>query len=269
MNSTADLVVEFMDMHPIQTLDITGGAPELNANFKSLVTAARARDISVIDRCNLTILTEPGFENLPEFLAEAGVRVVASLPCYMEDNVEKQRGKGVFRASIEGIKALNDQGYGGGHDGLTLDLVYNPQGAMLPPPQRELEQDYKDHLAEHFGVKFNNLLTLTNMPLGRFGAVLLSKGEFTGYMDLLKDAHQRANISGLMCRSQVNVDWAGYTYDCDFNQMLGLPMGGNGAGRIHLSELLNRELTGSPIAVRDHCYACTAGQGSSCGGALN
>ena len=266
---TADVVLQFMRAAQVEVLDLTGGAPELNANFIHLVTEARAMDVGVIDRCNLTILSEPGFETMASFLAQHQVHVVASLPCYLEDNVARQRGKGVYDASIEGIRKLNAEGYGRVGSGLTLDLVFNPQGTALPPPQAALELDYKTHLSEHFAVEFNNLLTITNMPIGRFGATLLSKGEFDGYMDVLRGAYQESNLDELMCRHQLNVDWAGFTYDCDFNQMLGLPMRFNGAPRMHLSELIETDLEGGPIVVRDHCYGCTAGQGSSCGGALN
>ena len=264
---TAEQVVRFLDVSGVSTLDITGGAPEMNAHFRYLVAEARARDVGVIDRCNLTILGEPGYEDLAEFLAGHGVRVVASLPCYLEENVDRQRGDGVFEGSIEGLRLLNEQGYGRG-TALALDLVYNPQGPSLPPPQAELETDYRAILGERYGVTFDSLLTLANMPVGRFGSTLISKGQFDGYMDLLRSSYDAANVEGLMCRSLISVDWQGYFYDCDFNQMLGLPLRLNGTPRVHLTDLLDVDVEGRAIVVRDHCYGCTAGQGSSCGGAI-
>jgi radical SAM/Cys-rich protein len=252
-------------------LDLTGGAPELNRHFRSLVVAARARGVRVIDRCNLTILEEPGQEGLAEFLAAHGVEVVASMPCYLEDNVDRQRGKGTFDASIRGLQRLNALGYAQAGSGLSLNLVYNPQGASLPPPQAALEADYKRHLAEHFGVTFNQLFTLANMPIQRFGSTLVSKGEFNSYMQLLRSAHREENLAQVMCRSLVSVDWQGYVYDCDFNQQLGLPIQDllhAGKARVHLTDITAEQLEDQPIRVADHCFGCTAGQGSSCGGAL-
>jgi radical SAM/Cys-rich protein len=238
-----------------------------------MVREARARGMRVIDRCNLTVLFEPGQEDLPSFLAEHRVRIVASLPCYTPELVDRQRGKGVYEKSIEAIRALNGLGYAKA-GGLTLDLVYNPQGPSLPPPQATLEQDYKRILGERFGIAFDHLFTLANMPIQRFGSTLFSKGQFGEYMQLLRTAHQDANLDGVMCRSLVSIDWQGFLYDCDFNQMLGLPLRETGAdgrpghGRIHLSDWMAMDLAGNPIVVADHCYGCTAGQGSSCGGAL-
>lgn len=270
MNHTTALeVIRFMDASGVRTLDVTGGAPEMNAQFRYLVHEAWLRDVHVIDRCNLTILNEPGYEDLAEFLAEHSVEVVASLPCYLEDNVDRQRGSGVFNASIEGLKRLNSLGYGRPGSELTLNLVYNPQGPSLPPPQRELESSYKRELSSLYGIEFNRLLTLANLPIGRFGSTLVSKGEFEAYMCLLRNAHQDANLDSVMCRSLFSVDWQGYVYDCDFNQMLGLAMRRNGSSRVHLSDLIGVDFEGQPIVVRDHCYGCTAGQGSSCGGALS
>lgn len=261
------------------TLDLTGGAPELHPQFRELVQHARAHDMEVIDRCNLTILLEPGQETLAEFLAAQGVRVVASLPCYLEDNVNKQRGKGVYQSSIEAIRRLNALGYGreeiGSEDSaasepaLILDLVYNPVGAHLPPPQQALEQDYKRELAARFDIRFNQLLTITNMPISRFGAVLLSQGDFERYMTLLRDSFNAATLPGLMCRTTVSVDYRGNLYDCDFNQMLALPMLSGEQSSRHLRDLLTMDLSGHPVAVADHCFGCTAGAGSSCGGALD
>jgi radical SAM/Cys-rich protein len=226
------------------------------------------RGATVIDRCNLTVLSEPGHEDLARFLAAHRVAVVASLPCYTEELVDRQRGKGVYERSIHGLLALNALGYGREGTGLTLDLVYNPQGPSLPPPQAQLEEDYKRILGEKFGVVFNRLLTLANMPIQRFGSTLVTKGQFADYMGLLRGAHRVENLDSVMCRSLISVDWLGYLYDCDFNQMLGLPLRVAGRARTHLKDVLGRDLEGNSIVVRDHCYGCTAGQGSSCGGAL-
>ena len=266
---TVDTVLRFLDARRPQTLDLTGGAPELNEHFRYLVTEARGRGIQVIDRCNLTILEEPGFEDLADFLSDHGVKIVASLPCYLEDNVNRQRGDGVFETSIRALKRLNTLGYGKPDSGKTLDLVYNPQGSSLPPGQAKLEEDYHRHLGENYGVQFNRLYTLTNMPIQRFGSTLVSKGQFGTYMHRLKDAHQEANLDAVMCRSLLSVDWQGYVYDCDFNQMLGLPLQVAGKPSVQLTDLIGEDLEGNPIVVRDHCFGCTAGQGSSCGGALN
>lgn len=264
-----DQVVTFLESNPgVLTLDLTGGAPELNPQFRRLVSAARGLGRKVIDRCNLTILSEPGMEGLAEFLAEQQVHIVASLPCYMEDNVDRQRGKGSFSSSIEGLKALNALGYGQPDGELTLSLVFNPQGAVLPPPQVQLEEAYRDHLLEHFGIQFTDLLVITNMPIQRFGSMLLSRKEFVPYMEMLKAAYDPANLSGVMCRDIVSVDWQGFVHDCDFNQQLGLPLGA-GKDQRHLSDISVATLRGEQVRVADHCYGCTAGQGSSCGGALN
>ena len=220
--------------------------------------------VRVIDRCNLTVLFEPGQEDLAEFLASQQVEIVASLPCYQEENVEQQRGKGVYNDSIRAIRVLNGLGYG---DALPLQLVYNPVGAALPPPQESLEADYRRELFQRFGIRFSSLFTLTNMPISRFGAVLLAQGEFTRYMQLLRDSYQPENLETLMCRTLVSVDWLGYLYDCDFNQMLEIPI--LARERRHLADLLARPaLSGEAIATGEHCYGCTAGQGSSWGGAL-
>lgn len=261
-------VIAFLKAANIKTLDVTGGAPELNPHFRLLVTAARDIGVRVMDRCNLTILHEPGQETLADFLREQEVDVVASLPCYLEDNVDKQRGKGVFDASIRALQLLNQKGYGKAGSPLKLSLVYNPQGPVLPPAQGPLQNDYRKHLGEQFGIEFSELFVLTNMPIQRFGSTLISKGNFEHYMDLLKNAYQPANLESVMCRSLLSVDYQGYVYDCDFNQMLGLPLMWKAKPRTHLRELINADLTGNAIVVKDHCYGCTAGQGSSCGGAL-
>jgi radical SAM/Cys-rich protein len=266
---TVDHVLAWVAASGIKTLDVTGGAPELNPHFRYLVRNARRLDMHVIDRCNLTILWEPGEETLAQFLAEQGVEVTASLPCYLEDNVDRQRGRSVFEKSIRALKRLNDLGYGQADSGLCLNLVYNPQGPTLPPPQAALEADYRRQLKDHYGIAFNRLYVLANMPIQRFGSLLVSKGQFSGYMKLLREAYRAENLQGVMCRTLLSIDWQGYVYDCDFNQMLGLPLQLGHRRRVHVSDLVGAELGGNPIQVADHCYGCTAGQGSSCGGALH
>jgi radical SAM/Cys-rich protein len=265
---TVALVLDFLAASGAKALDLTGGAPELNPGFRRIVADARALGVRVIDRCNLTILEEPGQDDLAPFLAAQGVEIVASLPCYTEELVDRQRGKGVYGKSIRAIRRLNALGYGREGSGLVLNLVYNPQGPTLPPAQERLEADYKRVLGEAFGIAFNGLYTLANMPIQRFGSTLVSKGQFNAYMQLLRGAHRDENLEAVMCRSLVSVDWQGYLYDCDFNQMLGLPLRLAGKARPHLRDALGRDLDGNPIVVRDHCYGCTAGQGSSCAGAL-
>ncbi|HSD61947.1 MAG TPA: arsenosugar biosynthesis radical SAM (seleno)protein ArsS [Burkholderiales bacterium] len=265
---TVEEVLAFLRIGGVGVLDITGGAPELHPAFRRLVRASRELGVKVMDRCNLTILEQPGQEDLAEFLAAQSVEVIASLPCYLEENVDRQRGKGVFESSIRALQRLNACGYGRPKSGLALNLVYNPQGPVLPPTQETLEVDYRQHLGEKYGIAFNRLFTLANMPIQRFGSTLVSRGQFDSYMTLLRNAHSDANLDTVMCRSLVSVDWQGYVYDCDFNQMLGLPLRVAGRPRVKLSQLRGRDLSGNPIQVRDHCYGCTAGQGSSCGGAL-
>lgn len=262
---TLDDVLAFIDHAGIETLDITGGAPEMNPHFRTLVRQARERGVHVIDRCNLTIFEEPGYEDLPEFLAEHQVEVVASLPCYLEDNVEAQRGKGVYQSSLRGLRRLNELGYAGPDGARVLNLMYNPTGPSLPPAQCALEADYRRELRGRAGIEFSHLYVLVNMPIQRFGSTLISHGKFDEYMALLKDAHREENLANVMCRSLVSVDWQGYVYDCDFNQMLGIGLGGS---RRHIRELTAAQLEDAAIAVADHCYGCTAGQGASCGGAL-
>ena len=263
-----EVIIDVIKQGRIKTLDLTGGAPEMNPHFRHLVTGARALGVHVIDRCNLTILNEPGQQDLAEFLAHHGVEVTASLPCYSEDNVDKQRGKGTFERSISGLQQLNRLGYAGPDSNLVLNLVYNPQGPALPPDQKMLESDYKKRLKDDFGISFNRLFTLSNMPINRFGSMLISTGQFDNYMQLLRQAYQPDNLGNVMCRTLVSVDWQGYLYDCDFNQMLGLPLALAGRQQPHLRDLVSASTEGNPIIVRDHCYGCTAGQGSSCGGAL-
>lgn len=271
---TLETVLEFVNISTVKTLDITGGAPELNPYFKELVTRARGMGRRVIDRCNLTILEEPGFEDMPVFLADNNVAITASLPCYLEENVNQQRGDGVYAASIRALKKLNALGYGKPDSHLELNLVYNPIGPQLPPAQEALQAAYQRELASRHGIEFNQLFTLANMPIARFGSTLVSKGQFHDYMALLRSSHSDGNLDGVMCRNLISVDYRGYVYDCDFNQMLGMPLRhaaiGNGVQhpRTHLRDLINHDLKGNPIMVADHCYGCTAGQGSSCGGAL-
>lgn len=250
----------------VRTLDLTGGSPEMNPDFRWLVGEARARGLHVMDRLNPTIMEEPGYDWVGGFLAGHAVEVVASLPCYSQKNVDEQRGDGVFESSIRALQALNALGYGNPGSGLVLNLVYNPGGAFLPPPQQALEADYKRLLGENFGIAFNQLYALANMPIQRFGSWLQSKGQFDAYLGTLRDAHREDNLGGVMCRSLLSVDYNGELFDCDFNQMLRLPLGDGSRSR-HLQELLEGELP-TDIAVAGHCYGCTAGQGSSCGGAL-
>jgi radical SAM/Cys-rich protein len=265
---TVALVVEFLKSSGAGTLDLTGGAPEMNPHFRGLVRAARELGVRVIDRCNLTILEEPGYEDLAGFLTEQRVEIVASLPCYLEENVDRQRGDGVFSASLKALRRLNELGYGRPESGLVLNLVFNPQGPTLSPPQGQLEAAYRRELQQRYGLVFNSLYTLANMPIKRFGSTLVSGGRFEAYMQLLKGAHNPENLERVMCRSLISIDWQGYAYDCDFNQMLGLPLGAAGKPRAHLRELLRFDWEGRPVTVAGHCYGCTAGAGSSCGGAL-
>ncbi|MBI3434712.1 MAG: arsenosugar biosynthesis radical SAM protein ArsS [Proteobacteria bacterium] len=266
--ATIDLVLAFIERRRISTIDLTGGAPELNPHFRRLVRGARERGVCVIDRCNLTILEVAGQAGLAEFLAAEQVVIVASLPCYQEENVDRQRGKGVFDASVRALRRLNALGYGDPAGDLVLNLVYNPLGPSLPPAQDQLEADYKRILAREHGITFNNLFTLANMPIQRFGSMLVSKRQFDPYMRLLRDAHRPDNLAGVMCRNLVSLDWRGYVYDCDFNQMLNVPLRSNGRARAHLRDLIDEDLSGNPVRVAGHCFGCTAGQGSSCGGAL-
>src|SRR5438128_9323103 len=266
---TVHTVLRYLEASGVGTLDITGGAPELNPHFRELVGGARALGAHVIDRCNLTVLEEPGQDDLADSLAGLGVEIVASLPCYTEELVDRQRGKGVYETSIRALRRLNALGHAGEGSRPALNLRYNPQGASLPPVQEKLEADYKRVLGERFGIRFNRLYTLANMPIARFGSTLISKGQFNAYMELLHESYREENLERVMCRSLVSVDWQGYVYDCDFNQMLGLPLRIAGRPRAKLADLIGRDLAGNPIAVKGHCFGCTAGQGSSCGGALN
>jgi radical SAM/Cys-rich protein len=262
--ATLALIPRVLQARGLASLDLTGGAPELHPGFRELVREARRLGVEVIDRCNLTILSEPGQEDLALFLAEQGVRVVASLPCYLAANVDRQRGDGVFSRSIAGLQALNRLGYGQPGSPLILDLVFNPQGPVLPPPQAALEADYRSVLARDYGVAFHHLLVLTNMPIQRFAASLRASGEYDPYLNRLRQHHDDANLSLVMCRNLISVDWRGRLHDCDFNQQLGLEL----EPARHLADLLDLDLEGAPIRVGEHCFGCTAGAGSSCGGAL-
>jgi len=259
-----DRVIHFAKENNIKTVDLTGGAPEINKYFTYLIESCTRNGIHVIDRCNLTILNEKGMESLPIFLADNKVEIIASLPCYKEQNVNKQRGKGVFESSIAALKKLNALGYGSSNQ-LTVNLVYNPQGAELPPDQQKLEKEYKLFLNENFGIKFNNLYTITNMPINRFGSTLVSKNLFKDYMKLLKNSFSEKARENVMCKTMISVDPYGYVYDCDFNQMLNIPLSNN---KIHISEVNQHDLRKRQIATADHCFGCTAGSGSSCGGSL-
>jgi radical SAM/Cys-rich protein len=258
-------ILDWTGRSGIRQVDITGGAPETNPDFRRFVDGFLALGCAVTVRCNLTILTEPGQEDLTDWYAARGVRLVASMPCYTRENVDRQRGKGVFDRSIRALRTLNAVGYGH-EDGLVLDLVYNPGGAFLPGDQRKLEADYKQRLGDGFGIVFNRLLTLANLPINRFAHYLERIGEHARYMQLLEDAFNPATLPGLMCRHLVSVDWLGRVYDCDFNQMLDLPLAGR--PHRHLWDLDLDGLAGQPIATGPHCLGCTAGAGSSCGGAL-
>jgi radical SAM/Cys-rich protein len=262
------LLLQILKDKPVSTLDITGGAPEMHPDFRLLVQEARALRVEVIDRCNLTILNEPGHEDLIYYLAQHQVEIVASMPCYLEENVDAQRGEGVYKSSINALKKLNAKGYGEENSNLKLNLVYNPIGPALPPSQENLMADYKKELLHRHGIMFNNLYTITNMPIKRFGSTLISNGQFEEYMQLLKSSHMDENLESVMCKSLVSIDWEGYIYDCDFNQMLNLPLKLNGQSRTHLRDLLQYEMENNKIIVADHCYGCTAGSGSSCGGSL-
>jgi len=264
-----DQLLKILERPSIHTLDLTGGAPEMNPMFSELVLEARKLDVTIIDRCNLTILLEPGYEDLAGFLADNEVQIVASLPCYIEENVDAQRGKGVYQKSIEALKILNSLGYSQEGSNLTITLVYNPTGPYLPPPQESLFNDYQHFLLDKYGIKFDALFTITNMPIARFGSTLISRNEFETYMTLLKDSFSASNLSGLMCKNQLSVDWQGFVYDCDFNQMLNMHIKNPETREpLHIRDVLEHDLLNIPVRIADHCYGCTAGQGSSCGGAL-
>lgn len=263
----------------LRTVDITGGAPELHAQFRPLVQGARALGLQVIDRCNLTVTEQPGQEDLVQFLANNRVKVVASLPCYSVENVEKQRGEGVFDASIRALQQLNDAGYAKDGSGLELDLVYNPGGPFLPPPQQQLEEDYRRELRRAFGIEFSKLVCITNMPIKRFADDLAREGRMQEYMDLLVRNFNRDTVDSVMCRDMVHVAWDGRMYDCDFNYALEMTLPVDAKVRLDMPLRMPNGLTvfdiagleeteGRTIRTGLHCYGCTAGHGSSCGGAL-
>ena len=268
-DSTIELLIEYLDKHKPQRLDVTGGAPELHPRFRYLVEVATTLGVQVMDRCNLTALELAELEGTAEFLAERHVEIVASLPCYTEANVDGQRGKGTFASSIRVLQKLNALGYAQDDSGLQLHLVYNPTGPFLPPSQSELQTQYKEKLDADFGIQFNQLFTIANMPIQRFGSSVISTKQFDPYMDTLRNAHQDANLEHVMCRDTVSIDWQGYIYDCDFNQMLDMPILDQDCEKPHLRDILASDLEGSPIATANHCYGCTAGQGSSCTGAFS
>jgi len=262
---TIDEVIDFSYQNNVGTVDLTGGAPEMNQYFEYMIKKLREKNIHIIDRCNLTILQEKGMSKMIDFLSEHEVEIVASLPCYKDINVDAQRGKGVFTKSIKALQRLNKKGYGMNKK-LMLNLVYNPQGAELPPKQTELELEYKSYLLENYNILFNNLFTITNMPINRFGSTLISKKMFHSYMDLLKSTFSQIAKENVMCRNLLSIDYEGYVYDCDFNQMLGVDISNK---KTHITDIKKDELVNKIIATGDHCYGCTAGSGSSCGGVIS
>jgi radical SAM/Cys-rich protein len=265
---TVDAVLRFLGRTNIPTVDITGGAPELNPIFDYLVESAVGLGRHVMDRCNLTVIFEPGKDYLPQFFKRHRVELVCSLPCYSEENVDRQRGKGTFELSIRALQIFNELGYGQSESGLVLNLVYNPVGPHLPPPQDQLEQDYKRKLQEKFGIIFDRLYCLSNMPITRYATHLKLRGEYEQYMELLENSFNASTLDQVMCRNLISVGWEGTIYDCDFNQMLDLPIRDADGKALNISTLSVDQVQNMPVTVGDHCYACTAGSGSSCGGAL-
>lgn len=267
---TVDRILHWYQEHPLKTVDLTGGAPEMAPDFRRIVREVRRirADARIIDRCNLVILNEPGFEWVGPFLEEQELEVVASMPCYSPENVDAQRGNGVFDRSIEALRELNRRGFGNGHPRKRLDLVYNPNGAKLPPAQAELEEDYKRELADHFGITFDRLITITNLPIARFSSWLRREGLYEDYLQTLRDAFNPATVDELMCRNTISVGWRGEVFDCDFNQMLDLQLQDDGGRNLFLWDLTPEKLRGRGIATGDHCFGCTAGAGSSCSGSL-
>jgi radical SAM/Cys-rich protein len=266
-NEIISLIPKIIDKYKIKNLDITGGAPELHPEFKNLIASLSTKQVDIIDRCNLTIFFEEGYEDLPQFLAKNKVIVTASLPCYQKDNVEIQRGLGVFEKSINAIKILNDLGYGKKETGLQLNLVYNPVSPILPPSQEILEKDYKKILFEKYNIVFNNLYTITNMPINRYEESLRREGKLNTYYKLLKENFNENNLENLMCKKTISVNWLGEIYDCDFNQQINFR---ENKGPKTLFDLLDESFTFDyGVAVKEHCFACTAGAGSSCGGTLS
>lgn len=265
---TVQAILHFLEHTQIPTVDITGGAPELNPHFDYLVESCVHLGCHVMDRCNLTVIFEPGMDYLPEFFRQHRVELICSLPCYTKDNVDQQRGDGTFQLSIRALQILNQLGYGLPETGLNLHLMYNPLGAYLPPSQEPLERDYKRILSTQFGISFHRLYCLSNMPITRFERLLRLRGEYDGYMDLLESAFNAATLERVMCRNLVSVGWEGSVHDCDFNQMLELPLTSPKERPLKIWDLDVEAIEGQPILVGNHCYACTAGAGSSCGGAL-
>ena len=265
---TVDAALAFLARTTIPTLDITGGAPELHPDFDYLVEAAAGLGRHIMDRCNLTVIFEPGKDYLPDFFRRHRVELVCSLPCYTEEKVDQQRGKGTFDLSIRALKIFNQLGYGQPDGELKLNLVYNPVGPHLPPPQENLEQDYKRILRDRFGIEFNHLYCLTNMPITRYAMHLKLRGEYNRYVELLSANFNAATLDQVMCRNLISVGWNGSIYDCDFNQMLDLAITDGAGKRLHISSLTLEQVAYRAITMGDHCYACTAGAGSSCGGAL-
>ena len=259
---TIDNVIDFAINNNIETVDLTGGAPEINKYFKYMVKELRQHDIHIIDRCNLTILNEDGMEDLPSFFVKHKIEIIASLPCYIKKNVDRQRGKGVFDESIKILRLLNDIGYGMKKD-LILNLVYNPQGPVLPPSQSKLEKEYKSYLRESFDIEFNNLFVITNMPINRFGSTLVSQNKFNSYMKLLQSSFSEKAKDNVMCKELISIDYNGNVFDCDFNQMLKMNLSGK---ETHITKITKKYLHNREISTGDHCYGCTAGSGSSCGG---
>ncbi|MDD9860210.1 MAG: arsenosugar biosynthesis radical SAM protein ArsS [Nitrospira sp.] len=265
---TMDVILGVLRRHPeIATVDLTGGAPEMNPHFEYLVSACRSLGKTVIDRCNLTVFFLKGKTHLPEFLAGHRVEIIASLPCYLEENVDRQRGKGVFSRSLEAIRHLNALGYGEEGGDLALHLVYNPSGPHLPPEQKALEADYREELFARFGIRFNRLYTITNMPINRFLDDLHAQGQYEQYLNLLIESFNPHAVENVMCRSLLSVGWDGRLYDCDFNQMLDWPVGRTLPQTI--ADFDSGGLTTRPVVIGQHCYGCTAGAGSSCNGSLD
>jgi radical SAM/Cys-rich protein len=265
---TVDAALDFLATTKIPTLDITGGAPELHRDFDYLVESARGLGRHVMDRCNLTVIFESGKDYLPEFFKRHQVELVCSLPCYSEENVDKQRGKGTFESSIRALQRLNEIGYGQPGGDLVLNLVYNPVGPHLPPPQEQLEQEYKRILREQFGILFNHLYCLSNMAITRYATHLKLRGEYDRYVELLETNFNAATLDRVMCRDLISIGWNGLVYDCDFNQMLDMPLYDDTGTAMHIASLSLDQVLNRAIQVGDHCYACSAGSGSSCGGAL-
>lgn len=261
-------LLKLVEKYPIKTVDLTGGAPEMHPDFIFLIESLSALGVEIIVRSNLVILAEPEYAHLVDLFVQHKVAITASLPCYLQENVDKQRGKGTFENSIQVLNHLNSKGYGRQESSLQLNLVFNPQGPELPPPQSQLQSDYKAFLKKHYDIEFDQLFTITNIPIKRFGSMLMSKNLLDSYVQLLKDSFSPDNLPGLMCRSLISVDWQGYVYDCDFNQMLNLPVSKNNQP-IHIRDFQPQDIKAIPIEVAGHCYGCTAGQGSSCGGTIS